>query len=417
MAELRLAPLSPHVEYTIDCAVEGFELDPCSHLVLRLYGDREELDQIVGGPIVQPPGIDDAIPNLPAIIEHHRGRLRERRALCCDLAEVADRILARLPAEEAGGLAYSGLRAIPAHIEETAEFASANAIVDSTVGGNMKAYRDHHRLKDGVPFRRLAARLASPRFIKRYVRHETDLTYLRPWIDRSLARAERAQQCHLRSRFKEAQAALQRQMEAERQAHYRRILHTEIDGPKRKMIRRAAETAVSVVGERAVSDFIHGRDVEIPGDTVTLVIARRGSLAAIGHGSMTVAVKDGQGDLATLCVFFKGTPALDQLTAIALHMQAGLEAEVLKTANVINASERGLTHPLLAEKMKPISEIIDGVPPRPDQIFESSWERDRRLSKMYWAQTGPMWVDRVTIEVLGRRRHQVEAMIAAGRAA
>lgn len=423
MVELRTAPLEGHIEYTLDCAVEAYELDACSHFVLRLYGRNEDLVPIIG-PARQPPSEADMLLRIqeikPGLIQATKSPvLRDRLAMCGRLTDIADHVLAELPPEEAGGLAYQGLIEIPRRIADLAEIYAQWAVTDETVGGDMKPFRDRERVdRNDDPPPRLQRRLASPRFARGYIRENHSSYDLRAVVGRSLMRARRIPSQYVRSTYGAIWKALRQQIEAERSRQYQRMLAPPPLKPDQKrMLRRAAATAANVVGDQAVAQFVRGEDVELPGDQVSLVIARRGSLAAIGHGTIAVAVKDRDGEhLGQLCVYFKGTPALDQLTALALHMQAGLEAEVLKTANVTSATERGLAHPLFKSRKAVVADISGLVFTDPRRSYGlSRWERDKERSARYWAKTGSMWTDRLSTFVLGRNRPWLDAAIAAGR--
>lgn len=423
MIELRTAPLEDHIEYFLDCAVECYELDACSHFVLRLYGRNEDLLPILGPERTGPITVDIThVLELPTgHMMTHGNVLLDRRAKCDRLSDVADRVLAELPPEQAGGLAYQGLIEIPNRIADLAEVFGQWAITDETVGGDLKDFRDHERVdRNDDPAPRLRRRLMSPRFARWFIRNRYESYDLQGMVERSLARARSIPAQHLRSTYGAIHKALRQQMKAERHREYERrlaIAAPVLKPQQKKMLVRAARTATNVVGERAVTQFIRGEDVTIPGEQISLVIGRSGSLATIGHSAVSVHVKDLAGaHLGQLCVYFEGTPALDQLTALALHMQAGLEAEVLATANVISATELGHAHPLFKRvaKIKLDATVASITDPR-RSFGLSRWERDRARSVRYWAAAGGMWMERLGTFVLGRNRNWLDAAIAAGR--
>lgn len=432
--EFRPAPLPDHQQYFLDCAVECYELDACTHAILRLYGDADEL-----GTVLEPPA--PSIELTPADIQRmidgphdvrtlraqNNETLRGRRARCEALSDIADTTLRRLDPAEAGGLAYHGLVEIPHRVDDLAAILAQWAVIDETVGGQLKDFKRGRRRRldrNDDPPPRLARKLASPRFIRNFIRHADESTpHLRSVVQRSVARARAADPACLRSRYGDIVRAMARQREVERQAEYARLGAKPAPPPlveaKRKMVRRSLATAESVVGTEIVGAFIKGKEVELPGERITLVLARNGSLAAIGHSTVAVAVKDRAGErLGELCVYFEGTPTLDQLTAFALHMQAGLEQEIVDSANVISLSELGREHPMFAERAAKKQRLIerDSAALIGQRVTDlSTWERDRARSDRYWARTGTIWNERLTAYCLGRDTGWVTAAISAGR--
>jgi hypothetical protein len=166
----------------------------------------------------------------------------------------------------------------------------------------------------------------------------------------------------------------------------------------RATIKRAAVCAASVLGSGAVSDFAAGRSIILDGETLALDVARVASAARLGHSGLHVVAVDrtSKRKLADMCVYIEKTPALDQLTALALAMKAGEETHIIQTANLSNVTELGFAHPLIAERGKHNGER----PWRP---------RDDRAEKneAYWNETKPLWLNTLGVFVLGR---QWEAM-------
>lgn len=427
MQELRLAPLPGYAEYFLDCAVESYELDACSHTVLRLFGDEKEITAIVEPPA---PITSTELVDLLAGVQNES---RQRYDRCEQLTDLADQVLTRLDPELAGGLVYHGLIEIPRRIEDLAQTLSSWAVTDETVGGDMKPFRKRrdgsndervNRYDDPPP--RLARRLASPRFVRNYIRNNDSVPALVDVAERSISRTKLVPPELLRSRFGEVIKLMGRQRDAERMQRFQEMEDARsprpkpLPDPKRKLLRRAAAIAETVIGSELTRAFVKGDEVELPGNQVSLVIARRGSLAAIGHGNVAVAVKDpisGE-QLAQLCVYFEDTPALDQLTAFALHMQAGLEEELINTANITSLTERGTTHPLFQERARKHQEQLtraDEICFGPRSFSASSWERDRARSERYWLKTGSLWTERLSTYVLGRRQRWLQEAIATGK--
>jgi len=106
---------------------------------------------------------------------------------------------------------------------------------------------------------------------------------------------------------------------------------------RRKPLRRSAEFLSCVVGDRKARAFISGDDVVVQGKRFDFRV-RKGVLSSNGHGGMNLTVTDKDSvELSDLCFYFRDMPAADQLAGLVLHVQAGEEEAILRTANVIRA--------------------------------------------------------------------------------
>ena len=248
-----------------------------------------------------------------------------------------------------------------------------------------------------------ARRLHGRSWIGRYVKTNDDARRLRGMGERLVARAAPIPREIVAEGADLLVEQLKAQHEGYRQTNARAIAahFAREAGPRdrrskqrhRATIKRAASTAVAIIGETIVSDFAAGRSIVLPGETLSLEIARLGSSASLGHGTLTISAVDRRTGrrLADLCVYHQNTPALDQLTALALGMQAGEEDEIIKTANLSRVTELGLEHPLIAERGRDKTE----APWRPRN-------EQQEKNEAYWIRTKPMWVEAMGVYVLGR---------------
>jgi hypothetical protein len=84
---------------------------------------------------------------------------------------------------------------------------------------------------------------------------------------------------------------------------------------------------------------------------VSLEIARNRSVASTGHGALDVRLCTPDGTrLANICVYFDKTPALDQVAALALHLDAGEENAIIDTGNLFNVTPAGAEHALVIQR-------------------------------------------------------------------
>lgn len=385
---IQSAPFAPDVQWYLDCALEHGELDGGTHAALRLYALRSE--------------VTDIIDDVPPIGYYLNGRpIPTRLRITSRLADLADRILADLPAEKRGAVAWAGIQHIKTEVDSLAWCLATWAIEDGIKGGCLVPHR-----KAVAPWQRryelspkLRRRLYGPSWVRRYVKLNDDASSLRAKGSRALARL-RGIDLRMVSR---AGDVLAREMKAQHE-NYRRwnehmvrnMAHVLRSEPKdvrrhRRVLKRATSTAVSIVGHSPVSDFVAGRIVTIKGKTIDLEIGRVGSSATIGHSGIhvTAACPKTGTRLADLCVYHEGTPALDQFTALYLAIQSGEEAEILQTANLSRVSDAGRAHPLIQER----------------GLSEHRWRpRDEVAQKNedYWLETKQLWTDALGVFVLGR---------------
>lgn len=382
-------PFAPDVSWYLDCALEHGELDGGTHIALRLYALRSEVTDII-----------DDVPPIGYYLSDRPVPMRLR--ITNRLAELADRLLADLSPERRGAVAWAGVQHLKSEVESLAWCCATWAIEDEIKGGCLKPYKRalsapwQRRYEIGPKLQR---RLYGPNWVRRYVKLNDDARRLREKGTRALNRMRGIDLDCVR----EAGDVIARDLKAQHE-NYRRWNEHIIrnmasvfkadpreDRSRRRVLKRAASTAVSVVGRQPVSDFIAGRIVTLQGKTVNLEVGRVGSSAMIGHSGIhvTAACPTTGARLADLCVYHEGTPALDQFTALSLAMQAGEEDEIIKTANLSRVSDAGRAHPLIQDR---------GLP-------ERRWRpRDevREKNEAYWQDTKQMWIDTLGVFVLGR---------------
>jgi hypothetical protein len=399
MMQPRLTAPEPHVEYFLDCAAEAEEIDACSYMTLRLYGDDAAIRKIID-------------------VETDKG-YRARRAKCLELAELANAIIPNLPPKRRGGLVRAGFHSISTWIENTAEALANWGIEDEIDGGCMIDFRKISRTnrRSGETFKRTNRRVRSPNYIRRYVKMEGPRTadhlivLTRIMLDRArrfgldydpgIVRDYRAQLNH-------------RRMVKERKN--RRKTHA-----ARKVIRRSLSTAVSILGQETVSSFLRGEEVRMLGTDIMLTLRKRGRLSDTGHGCLSVGLASRDGTaLADLCTFIDKTPTLDQLTGFALWMQSGEEEAILQRANIVRIEEAGRGHPILAKRrqdqaVEAAQELarllgpeeaarVEALMAGPEKLRGGLSSSDRReRNNKYWQETRSQWIEALVVLVIGYR--------------
>lgn len=401
--QLRTIAPVPEVEYFLDCAQEATELDACSAMTLRLYGDDREL--------------------LPIATQRFHS-FKERLRHNLQLAEEADIILAWLPPERRAGLIHLGLRGIVYEIEQMAEVFACWAMEDEIEGGCLLPFRERQRQKKGVTFKRTLRRLYSPKFIRRYVRRNRDeADHLKKLADIVIGRAIMLGEPALSDRtINEAYRA-----QINNRAKIRATAQEYEQWKARKMILRSWRQAMSIVGRETVSAFLRGEEVRLIGAESILAIRKRGALHDVGHGCLSVALltRDGA-SLADLCTYIENTPTLDQLSAFALWMKAGEDRSIIKSANIIRIEDGVSSHPLLQreprqsyqerlavigarltqelgqEQATRILEMLNDNPNRRVRfVRQLTYEETRHRNQEYWQRTKGHWMEAMVVAIIG----------------
>jgi hypothetical protein len=171
--------------------------------------------------------------------------------------------------------------------------------------------------------------------------------------------------------------------------------------PERKKLIRAVSIASAIIGGDKVRRFVAGSPVEIEGDTMILEARPRGALTSdTGQGQVQVVIKNkDRVKLGNLCVYFDGTPAIDQLAALALHVGSGGENDILTTGNLYFVTAEGATDPLLSNFMSKREARLDGNQSR--RVL-GDHEKQRRAQLRYFADVGHHYAEAVTTQIWGR---------------
>ena len=398
MIELQATQIPPDVEYGLDTMLEHGDLDAMTHTAVKLYAPRRTLMDILDGAGEWKDG--DTVERV----------VSRRLRTIANLDRVADDILARLPLEDRGALAWAGIGHMRYEIGSLAEICAHWAIEDEICGGCMKPYKRstmsnwNRRYQPGP---RVKRKLYAPSWIRRYVKLNSDASRLRAKGFRLTERVRDVPLDLVRDGAARLTSQLQAQHEGYRVTNQRRVNawalhdgikfreHGRVKRKRRAIIKRAVATATDVLGPDMVRDFVRGKAVRIPGQTVDLEVGSYGSSAAMGHSAVAVALLDpGSGRrLANICVYHPRTPAMDQLVAFALAMQAGEEEEIIRTGNLSAVTELGMQHPLVAERGR--------------AAFEARQEARRNdpmtTTKIaYWNDTQAHWTESLGVFTLGR---------------
>lgn len=394
---LQTEPLPDEIEHTLDCAVECGDIDVASAVILKLYGSR---------------------PLITALLKYHAApadrtisiheALRQLTAHATGLWSGLDRQVET----ELVLMSFTHLRYA---IDQLAKACAAWAMEDLTDGGALQAFR----LPPGslwcgaAPSPKNRRKLYSPRWIRRYIKHLPEAVRIRDTASTVMARAtmssvhpqnvtlghvDRLLDAYQKNQRTVALASLIRQpgigMNGADASKRRKMVRQ-----RRKTTAKASAVASQVLGPQSVSAFVRGEPIEIPGPTLTLRLSSAGSIEHDGHGALRTEIVSHTGEpLGGLCVYIENTPALDQLAALSLYMSdAESEAELLSKSNLIALTEAGRSHPALAARHRDSGafDVIDQV----SDVFR----RVRVRNDAYWADTGRIWTDTITIHAVGAR--------------
>ncbi len=400
--DVQTIELAPEIQYFLDCAAEGEEISGATHVALNLFGDRKAVMEIV---------------------DRDAGGFHWKRRMvkCEELDAMAFAMIADAPDDIREALTAIALLSAFRRAESSAQVMSWWNFEDSVKGGCLQEYKKN-RLCDEMyyPTKKVRRRLYAPSAIRRYVKQtETVHNGIVPYQRRQAARinalpwpasqAARHGIDHLHSEQRDAirranakriaETKFLNELAAKRQAESGERLNG-IARPTRRMLARAAAFAISLLGAATVSDFVHGKAVDIPGQHMTISVARSHSLAAIGHSALDITVKAPDGTpLCKLCFYIDKTPALDQLAAIAMFVQAGEENEIFGTGNIFAVTDSGKTHPLLAERLanKFNADPMEGA------RTVSDFDLMHAASQNYEVDTVHLYLDALLTMTWGRR--------------
>lgn len=367
----RPTSLPPDVQYFLDGAAECGEIDACTYHALALYGPHRDVTAIVDSDM--------------------RGQ-NSRRGRALALCELADRVLADLPAEMRGPLVFSGFSGFTRVVIDLAEVLANWAVTDATRGGALQPFRRRPLVgPDNRATKKTARRLRSPKFAKRYVRENQEARHLRAVAARLILRGADVPPALLYDDHERIEHAYRWQAAEHRRRCAAAV--AKIAGAKqgkakrqktrksRRTLRRSAILAGAVLGMQTVGAFARGEPVRIPAPGAVFEFTRAAHSSLVGHGGVNVAVLNPSGALlARLCVYLDGVPALDQLTGFALHIASGEERKIIETGNIMHCTPEGIEHPLLAGRAKARLEV-----PNP-------FEAERALVDFYWAETKTIWL-------------------------
>ncbi|MGE5510292.1 MAG: hypothetical protein ACM31O_03460 [Bacteroidota bacterium] len=411
MVAPRASRVPPDVDYVLDCAVDDGDIDAGSHLVLKLYGERAYM--------------------LACVDKERDGATSwQRRAMVADLLDHVDGLFAQIAPARRGALMRASLLSILHQCQRLAPIMADWAFQDSVQGGMLEPFRPVVRItRSGQVHKRLLRRLHTASFIHRYTKLSREAGELRALGFRLRRRMELVDARLVRD---DGTADLIADLERQREAAQARESAAWIANDARahgaaakrdvkrinKVTRRALGAAASVLGEAEVRRFVHGEQLRLTGRSLQLEVRKTGPVTACGYGALQVAVCERNGDkLADLCVFFPGLPALDQLTALALHVEADDGREILEKANITRVTDAGVGHPLLlarpasaardaAELVPPARDIIEVMPNglvRQGNYWRLASAVSTALGARYWERTQHIWLEEVSTFVLGHR--------------
>jgi len=402
----------------LDDSMASMEIDAISFYVLMLYGDRRFLAGIV----------DQFNQREITVIGDRTSNENVRPKMIDQFLAHADELWPRVPDEVRHGLIRAAVLSFLLQIRDAAYWLAEWAVGDMCEGGYAKAYRKPPRpglWRAWMPGKKMARRLKSPRFIRNYVRRCSDTARRRAMAQR-MKRMAQGTKVGTREQEEAFFELLENQDDSTLPVpEYRIRLIQEVYGrtsirsdrssrrekkrDRRKLI-RAANFAASLIGPKDVNKFIRGDAVVLRGKDLTFAVEKQRSIDAVGHGCLNIAVKaTGGPTLGSICFYIDGTPCLDQLAALALHVESGAEREILSVANMITVTTEGVNHPFLQGRANPETIEVDVAPQRPLEIrsrgrvvdYNPDQLREQRR-EMYWATMGHYWQREVANAIMGR---------------
>lgn len=290
------APLPPDCEYFVDSALEHGELDASTLLAIKLYAPRRQVMDII-----------DAAGETDFTSSVTIRRARDLRLeACAALVRLADDLIAALPADKRAMIAHAGIRHLHHRVRETAQHLAWWAIEDEIRGGCLKPWRrivgasDLRRVEAYVPSPKAVRRLHAPAWIRRYVKTNDDARALREVGSHALARLRAAGPYTatdgadlIGDELAAAHEGYRRHNEEairRMRPHYLAKSVTKIETRRRRqIIKKAASTAVSIMGRQPVADFANGRPVRLRGSAIDIQVQRAMTCDTAGHSGIYVS--------------------------------------------------------------------------------------------------------------------------------
>ena len=396
--ELQETHLDQPTTEVLDQLVNESYMTPLAYLVLSLYGDRTWLHATIASQerVDILPGILGLLP--PSVTTEMQSRRlltiprKCRETLGYELSLMAHEQARSLSRVDRLLLTQSCLIGDAHEIDSLAETYAQWAYDDSTIGGCLLPFRKRVMV---TPFRKVQRRLGSPSFIKRYVRQREECSSIS--TRRLLANLVKSEE------WPDAGAVIDAPLRRLVYAYFEdqpvRRDAVRYDDEDRKILRRAVKTACDVVGRDRVRQFIDGKSVTVYGTSYDFLVSR-GSRNLLSNTQNNLLLVDKQGEkVARLCLYFEDTPIIDQLTAIALHVQAGEELELVRTANLIQLFKPD-DHGLMEAKRQ--FRLVAREGGEQEHAVATLTEEQRAASQAYVEATRPLWADRIGIQIYGR---------------
>lgn len=396
--DIKTTQLPHDIQYCLDGAIEYGDIDAVTYDIIQLYADRKLITDLHDN--------------------DHSEFYRSRMQYCRELTEIADGIFPRLTDTIKGNLLFFGIKGYHHRLADLAETLAHWAISDQTTGGALENFLDRPRLtRDGLPTKKVLRKVHSKKFIKKYVENNPEANHakfiarrLNFWydsIDPNLVKDGSEIRDLLDEQRKAYAVRLRERYDYEKLFPIKNKKITKYDlKKKRKILRRSLEFAIAVLGLERVKTFLKGEPIFIIGNRIGFRLERAFSINAIGHGAVNIWLVDkDRTELAELCVYFKSTPVLDQLAALALHVENDDGKEIIETANVIRFTDAGFYHPLLEERAKKDRENIQSNL-NSFRSFDVRHEQEKIRNGKYWIETREIWLDRLNIFTFGGRNYE-----------
>lgn len=346
MLPLRDRAFSDRAQYFLDNAGEHHDINGGVLAAVSLYGNPDKINQIVER---QPQHVAHR-PNGGVYLTGEGSTSKQEAITEYALEE----LFPRIDEPRRKGLVHRAQLSEYEWLGSQAEWLASCALGDLVEGGSLIKWKPRKRLTArGRMFKNDVNRLHAPKFIRRYIKQhlESELGSARErWVGAAALAdkygADDSDAVHL-AIINDISAQFTRLNLRARET----ALSAAPDKKRRKILKRAAALVVATLGASTMTALARGEPIVIPGEKFDLQLIVP-DLLLKGHGGIHASVldKEKRHSLAKLCVYVKETLAIDQVVSMGLHMQSGLEDEILNTANVTTYENGGDGHPLFVER-------------------------------------------------------------------
>lgn len=125
-----------------------------------------------------------------------------------------------------------------------------------------------------------------------------------------------------------------------------KLVSNKKQGLGKKILRRSMNVFKQLIGSNELKAFLNGDGINVEGHYFNYLMKRNPQVDLVQDAyhpvgvhipyKLTLLDKESGLEMTDICVYFEGTPAIDQVAAMIMHIQSGEEKAILQKANIFN---------------------------------------------------------------------------------